>query len=359
MGTLVPIESAAELLSTVDTDSKVQRPAPSRISLERNSNTPAPTPSRILSSGSLGRRFRMSRLDPVTWRDKILNSFVFPIIFHDMNGVEILSERWDNLILLDACRFDAFKAAIQNRPLGGTLESKTSLGTDTPSFLRKNFRGKFYDDIVYVTANPQVDKCLKGHFHKIVQVWRTDWDLETRTVLPEAVVRRAAEASSNYPDKRLIIHFMQPHFPYLGLRTIGKIWGFSFGLGIKAYPAYGGLWYGLFRDLGYRSLRNYYLMGLTRALDAVANLLPLLPGRTIITADHGEAFGEHIHRFIPIGVMKHPPGVRIRELVTVPWYSIEGGAVEVKAPPPSAPSATEHDYDMKLIRDRLRDLGYE
>jgi len=43
----------------------------------------------------------------------------------------------------------------------GTLEKKKSRGAHTISFLSENFKNKRYDDIVYITANPYVDRYLK------------------------------------------------------------------------------------------------------------------------------------------------------------------------------------------------------
>ena len=41
-----------------------------------------------------------------------------------------------------------------------------------------------------------------------------------------------------------------------------------------------------------------------------------LPPRTVITADHGEAFGE-------CGIFGHPPGLLLPELIEVPYLTIE------------------------------------
>ncbi len=302
---------------------------------------------------------KIARLSPIWWRDAILQRLFFPLIFREKGGVRVLNESWNNLIILDACRFDAFQAAIKQWKVKGTLEMRTSQGTNTSSFLRKNFRGKFYDDIVYVTANPHVNRVLSDSFHTIVPVWMTDWDENARIVLPEAVVRRASEALAKFTDKRFIIHFLQPHFPYLGIDLEGESREQVVGLGLRVYPSYDGIWYKKYKELGVKQMRTLYLRGLVRVLDCVTQLLPLLPGRTIITADHGEAFGEFLHRFIPIGVMRHPAGIRIRELVRVPWYTIEGAPLASQRHQTPENKASEVPArDEAIISQRLRDLGY-
>lgn len=42
------------------------------------------------------------------------------------------------------------------------------------------------------------------------------WDRKTQTVLPEDMVKKAIEVHKKYPDKRLVIHFVKPHLPYIG-----------------------------------------------------------------------------------------------------------------------------------------------
>jgi len=71
-------------------------------------------------------------------------------------------------------------------------------------------------DTVYVTANPYAAWIPDRTFHAVVNLLASEWDAEVGIVYPEAVVRRAFEAHETYPNKRLIIHFMQPHFPFLG-----------------------------------------------------------------------------------------------------------------------------------------------
>ncbi|MDX1522566.1 MAG: hypothetical protein R3264_13140, partial [Anaerolineae bacterium] len=83
-------------------------------------------------------------------------------------GIRVLDEEWDYLIILDACRYDHF---VQMNTLEGQLEKKISRASNTNEWLRKNFTG-YYDDIVYVSGNPRCsDFELSGfkgsdHFYK-------------------------------------------------------------------------------------------------------------------------------------------------------------------------------------------------
>jgi hypothetical protein len=59
-----------------------------------------------------------------------------------------------------------------------------------------------------------------------------------------------------------------------------------------------------------------YRANLRLALAAVAGSLDVLPPRVVVTADHGEAFGE-------CGIFGHPPGLLLPELIEVPYLIVK------------------------------------
>jgi len=60
---------------------------------------------------------------------------------------------------------------------------------------------------------------------------------------------------------------------------------------------------------------------LRTVLKHVSHLTAYLNGTTIITADHGEAFGEE-------GVWEHPIETHIPVLIEVPWLAIHSKRVD-------------------------------
>ena len=152
---------------------------------------------------------------PYFVRNALLYKFL-SILYRKNNGFFIFNEPWDNLIILDACRYDFFEEQFNKQKIGGNLEKKISRGCHTISFLSENFNKDKYNDIVYITANPHVDLLLKDKFYKIVSVWKDGWDEKEKTVLPETVYEYSLDAIAKYPKKKKIIHFMQPHYPYIG-----------------------------------------------------------------------------------------------------------------------------------------------
>lgn len=275
---------------------------------------------------------------------------------HNPKGIDILSADWDNLIILDACRFDTFKQVASDLP--GELKKVESKASATSEFLRSNFSDEELYDTVYVTANPQLYRIENGiydtepinvTFHDQVDVWQNQWHDEHRTVMPKVVTEAALEAAERYRNKRLIIHYIQPHAPYVG------------ETGIKELPTeYLDFWHS-FRagkfDVSLETAKRAYRENLQLVLPHVSELLFKLNGRTVVTADHGELLGERGFP-VPIRRFGHPPYTNIPAALEVPWLVYESG---------SRPSITAEDpeyyqnkqqVDSEVVEQRLKDLGY-
>ncbi|AHF99628.1 hypothetical protein HALLA_13360 [Halostagnicola larsenii XH-48] len=277
---------------------------------------------------------------------------------------ELMSEDWDNLIILDACRYDQFESL---NSFSSDLESRNSLGSATPEFLRENFAGKTYHDTVYVTANPMYrTQGLNDVFHDVVDVWELEWDSERRTVLPETMKERTLETYRDYPNKRLIAHFMQPHYPFIGeaADVIGDHAGYEFAYrqvqgqdAIRDDPT---VW-SLLEDgkVNEESVWKAYNENLNIVLGHVENLVEDFSEKTVVTSDHGNLVGE---RVLPFGSRQygHPVGVYTDALRKVPWVEIEGNRrKEVKSEPPEDHITDDHTTEAdSTVTDRLADLGY-
>jgi len=249
------------------------------------------------------------------------------------NGESIFENDWKNLIILDDCRFDVFKSEYIKRKLPGTLKHKNSRGSWTGEFLLKNFTDEKYEDIVYVTANPFVDRYLKGKFYRIISVWKNGWDERYNTVPPNKVYEKTIEVIKKYPDKRLVIHFLQPHHPYFSLQnfednamdiiksSVEKDSSISLS-GFPKEPLHSIYLSEIYAHFSLSKLIRAYIENLRIVLPYVELLLHYLPGRTIITSDHGEIFGKPVTKLLPIKVYGHGIG-RIPDLIKVPWLIIE------------------------------------
>jgi hypothetical protein len=276
------------------------------------------------------------------WRTFAVTA-VLRLCYMNNTGSYVLDEKWDNLIILDACRFDTFQRVTASFPLDGKLESRVSRGADTTSFLVQNFRERDCMDIVYVSANPQVPLVAGGSFFKIIPVWKEN-------LWPQTVYRQTLDALDQFPDKRFIIHFLQPHHPYLGIK-----------INMKSGRRYTDL-LGVFTAGAYTMIEKgsqvaLYERNLRIVLPYVRNLLERLPGRTVVTADHGEAFGERIGLLRLYG---HGAGARIPALVRVPWLVAQNNKLSREKVIAGRQGVEKLDArDEEDIRKRLVDLGYE
>jgi hypothetical protein len=287
------------------------------------------------------------------------------VLYHERlgagDGVYVLAEDWDDLLLLDACRYDVFEEVIADRDdYDGTLESRTSRGSQSLEFMRANFEGRQCHDVVYVSGNPYIDRIPDGTFHDVVHVWQDEWDDETESLLPATVTDAAIEAHERYPDKRLVVHYMQPHVPFIG--ETGMRYRREYGIAGHSqlrqafdddvYPLYQAMQFG-FSDISRGEALEAYRENLELVLDSVYRFLDTVEGRTVISADHGDLFGER-ESPIPVRGYGHPDGLRHPLLNEVPWYVIEGKRRDVRPEDPVEQDAT----DEETVRGRLRDLGY-
>jgi hypothetical protein len=288
------------------------------------------------------------------WRKRFLTHVVSRYYaLTDTDATPVVFEDWDTLLVLDACRYDLFAEALEDHPLPGTLTDRTALDSGTPGFLAANFGDGTFHDTVYVTANPYVSTDLgEDKFHAVDAVWRDDWDDELQTVRPETVAERALAAVERYPEKRLIVHFMQPHAPFIGETRLGERETFAIretALGRDGSSArrrqptpFERLGAG---ELTREAVWEAYRDNLDAALPAVEDLLTTLPGRTAVTADHGNALGEFARPF-PIRVYGHPLGIHIPALTRVPWFVSDNGERKViRAEPPVERTLSGNDAD--------------
>lgn len=279
-----------------------------------------------------------------------LNRLYFRRLYRDAfnsDGVAVVDEEWDNLVILDACRYDDF-AELHDLP--GELQSRVSRGSHTVEFLEANFAGRKLLDTVYVTASPQYQFTeIDGEFHAVENVWDGEgWDETAGTVQPVTMAERASEVADRYPKKRLIVHFIQPHYPFLGEEMIHG--------GPLKDPGATDIWGKLMKgtmDVSPETVRAAYRRNLKIALPAVRTLLDTLTGQTVVTADHGNMFGERAFP-IPVREWGHPPGLYTKQLVQVPWLVYGEDRREVNA---NSPVATETSAASDP-EARLKQLGY-
>jgi len=159
--------------------------------------------------------------------------------------------------------------------------------------------------------------------------------------------------SKKYPNKRIIGHFMQPHFPFIG--PTGKDIPHS---GIKDETDLP-LWHKVQfkRDgISEKIVWKGYRENLEIVLELIGDeLLDQLSGKTVITSDHGNLIGDRTGP-IPAKGYGHPSHLHVDPLLTVPWFEVPfEERRRITSDPPKEPDTV---METDELNDRLEDLGY-
>jgi hypothetical protein len=319
--------------------------------------------------------------------------------------VDVISEAWDYLIVLDACRYDYFERYWKDYLPEGQLSCRWSCGSCTDEWKVKSFPD-CYDNIIYLSANPQIGNisvygyCARDHFSEVVEIWKNGWDSEIGTVLPETVTNKAIQCISkvNTKGKRFIVHYMQPHAPYIKLALDPQKYRFAESKGfmkfsdmaLKTYrprskvylyrflskllknttvfgnhpdwklrkylnlPPLAPMEYVL-QKCSVQQLREAYRDNLQKAMFEIARLLKYLSGKIIVTSDHGELLGEN-------KCFSHPCRSDHPILRGGPWLEIKKETAEYhhneKMAEFDSAESSRSDISEDEIVQRLRDLGY-
>ena len=290
--------------------------------------------------------------------------------------LNLMDSDWDYLIILDACRYDYFRGLYESllkNKVKGKLRKVCSPASNTIEWAKKVFKGK-YPDVVYVSANPWINSKVPiagfyagEHFYRIVDIWERGWDDELSTVHPKVVNSYVKIIRKLYPRKKLIIHYLQPHFPYIvfqrlrlnnynklfdtrptGIQAFQKrsfterIKGFLFWRrvelvekafknrdqgNLKFATVLGKIAYKVSdtksnptsivgTHISIKALRLAYSHNLMLVMLYVLRLLKEIVGRILIISDHGELLGEYY-------LFDHFEGSNIPELRIVPWLEIK------------------------------------
>lgn len=255
-------------------------------------------------------------------------------------GTNVYEKEWDLLILLDGCRVDALDSVAEEYSFLDDRDTHRSTASTSGEWMRTTFTDEYRDEIentIYVTANHHSSEVENLPFLAFEDIYNYGWDDEVGTIPADVVTDVAIQAGREYADScdRLIVHYMQPHFPSVP-QPIGH--GSDFD----------NVWKGLM--IGRKTPEEVwesYMSNLDYVLEHVDTLLHNVNADTaVVSADHGNAKGEW-------GVYAHPPGVPVDCVKTVPWYTTT--ASDERTRTPSVDRTVESDQD---VTEQLTALGY-
>lgn len=260
------------------------------------------------------------------------------------HGTNVYDREWDVLIVLDACRVDLLRSVADEYPFLDGIERMESIGSMSKEWMAKTFTDDHADemaDTVYVTGNVFSGRMLdEDRFQALDEVWRFGWDDDHDTVPPRPVTDRAIRAARESNPDRLIVHYVQPHHPFIGLDRGFDADPFGPALSDTVVDA-------LRKDkIDFETFWAAYQENLRHALDDVELLLSNVEAdRVAITADHGDALGEW-------GLYDHPVGCLHSVVRTVPWVITAATDEGTYEPEPQS------DDQSDTITEWLQALGY-
>lgn len=281
-----------------------------------------------------------SRTEPMTYRIwKYIWQHIPKIQGSDLFD-RIESEPWDLLIILDACRYDVLREICDI----GVVERARSPASTTGEFLQGAAATDLFTNTTYVSANPQVTKYAPSTDCNLISVFEDKWDSELNTVQPSDVYTESISAVKR--GERTVAHTLQPHYPHI-CEIDGSVRPVVNGLhpaerrGLEEKPE---MQAALSRGMvSLNDARKSYELATQFAWVAARDVALELAEEgysTAITSDHGELFGEW-------GFVEHPFGVRVKDLVSVPWLTIK----------PREAGTRAHTQDA-TVEDQLKALGY-
>jgi hypothetical protein len=272
------------------------------------------------------------------------------------HGEVVYESDWDMLVVLDGCRPDTLRRVADSFEFINSIETRTSVGSCSSEWLRRTFGQKRFREAVgqtvMVTGNTWTDRYIDAdRFDALDEVWKYAWDEQLGTVRPEAITDRAIDITRERRPSRLVVHYMQPHHPFVPDPVDGDT-----GMARTSRESSTSNPWTLLRKgaITPDRVRTAYAANLEYVLESVRVLLDNVDAaEVVITADHANLFGEW-------GLYGHPMRTPVPALVRVPW--VETTAVDQHtrspslAPPTALPvDSVSGDSD---VTDQLDALGY-
>jgi hypothetical protein len=249
-------------------------------------------------------------------------------------GTNIYTRDWDVLILLDTCRVDAIKQVAGEYEFLTDIQSIWSVGATSAEWIAATFSQSYLEEIrntAYLTNNGFAHKIYSSEsnyslpepfltgwnpidesdFGRLEHIWKYQDHIEDFTVWgsdapvpPEYVTDRGISVNRNRDFDREILHYLRPHSPYVAPAVTDERPPNEYEREPFEYLKAGG---------DTMAVYEAYVDNLRTVLDSVGVLLDNIDAdRVVISADHGEAFGEY-------GEYGHPFGSLNPVVRKVPW----------------------------------------
>ncbi|WP_435096255.1 hypothetical protein [Halarchaeum sp. P4] len=260
-------------------------------------------------------------------------------------GRHVLEYDWDVLVILDACRYDMYQDIIGR---GEAVLSRASTSTEWMDTTFDDRHADEFDDLAYISANPFSKRLDESKFGLVDHVWREHWDDDIGTIPAGPVTDHGITAARSEQFDRVVLHYMQPHFPFIGSEQFGRLGRAGFGMeGEESQNVWHMVQDG---EVKAEDAIEAYYDNLRYVYEYVETLLENVDGRVVISADHANALGEW-------NLWGHRAYVPFRAVREVPWDVRDCEDERTYEPDASLADLRGSGAD-EDVTERLRSLGY-
>lgn len=261
---------------------------------------------------------------------------------YDESGINIHERDWDILLIFDACRFDVFSDCID---INGDLSKVHSRGSTSKEWVRGNFSEGEYGDLVVIATNPFYKQLAE---EIDIQVHHFEWveptNSETGLTPPDKITDRVLTLAEEFPQKRILAHYMQPHAPYLG--PSGENISYTKGQLHRVVKD---------NSISKSAIRSAYYENLEIVLESIKPIIKNEYGKTVISADHGEMLGESLVGKIDfLSYYGHPYGLQKDCVRSVPWHIIDYDVDDRR----DVNESNAYPINSEDVTEQLQALGY-
>ncbi len=267
----------------------------------------------------------------------------------------VWDDDWDVLVILDACRLDLLRKVAHEEPFkwfpsADEIDAIWSVGSTSKEWLQNTFTDEYSQEIertACVTGNPYMSAVDDAPFADLLHVDMADTEYGVKTVPPRWITDPGIDLWRRREDlgvDRLVLHYMQPHAPFRDRPE----WFREF----KGQEKFGSqVWWRLCDgSVGFDEFWEAYADNLHWVLEDLDVLHGSIDGTIRVTADHGNAAGEH-------GIYGHPERVPVPAVRQVPWFEYE--ATDTGNYEPEHTAATVATVEsQREIESQLDALGY-
>lgn len=266
-----------------------------------------------------------------------------------IDGTNIFEREWDLLIIIDGCDAAWVQDVAPEQHFfdKDDIDSIVSVGSGSDDWHEQTFAhtpSEVLEQTAFITANPFINAHKPPSLGFLEDVREWGWEEDLGTVPAHKITNAAIRAGRTTDFDRYVVHYMQPHAPFLRRTDPDDRRAVEL-----SYPAKDCRepWYQVMRG-GLQSdrLRDLYVDNLRYVLNEVDTLCDNFDAEdAILSADHGNAVGDD-------GLYGHPARVDIEQIQRVPWVSVSATDDRIITP------TIDRVHTDVSREEQLRALGY-